>query len=126
MTRTATDRAALAARFSSSPEHERPTTPAAGPSQIRNVTFTVKLPAGRHHEFAELLRDVAFQLGVAPKWVGLQAGVEELVGLLLTDTATEDRLRVRLAERVNDLDGTRLRYEQLYQSAKDRTPVADQ
>jgi hypothetical protein len=103
MARAATDRAALAARFSSSPEHERPTAATAARNQIRNVTFTVKLPAGRHHELTELLGDIAFQLGVAPKWVGLQAAYEELAGLILTDTTVADRLRQRLAQRVRDL-----------------------
>lgn len=102
MARAATDRAALAARFSSSPEHERPPAPTSGPSQIRNVTFTVKLPAGRHHAFAELLRGVAFRLGVAPKWVGLQAGLEEAVTLILTDEVVAKRWEQLLAARVQD------------------------
>lgn len=102
MARTTTDRAALAARFSSSPEHERPAATSAGPSQIRTVTFTVKLPAGPHHAFAGLLRDVAFRLGVAPKWVGLQAGLEEAVTLILTDEVVAKRWELLLLDRVRD------------------------
>lgn len=102
MPSTSMNRAALAARFSSAPEAKRPPAPAAGPEQIRTVTFTVKLPVARHHKFAELLRDVAFRLGVAPKWVGLQAGLEEAVTLILTDETMAQRWEALLAERVKD------------------------
>lgn len=100
MARTAVDRAALAAKFSSSPEAEREPAAAAGPSQIRSVVFTTKLPVGRHHAFSKWLAEEAFTLGVAPKWVGLQAGIEELVGLLLTNERVARELHDALAERV--------------------------
>jgi hypothetical protein len=102
MPRTSTERAALAARFSSSPEQERPAAPAATPGQIRIVQFTFKLPFGRHHAFTSWLGEVAFTLGVSPKWVGLQAGLEELVGLALTDETTARKLEERLRARVSD------------------------
>lgn len=100
MAQTATDRAALAARFSSAPEHERTAAPEAGPSQIRSIRFTTDLPAGRHHAFTTWLREEAFTLGTSPKWVGLQAAVDELIGLALTDETTARKLHDRLRARI--------------------------
>jgi len=102
MPQTARERAALAARFSSAPEQERAAATDVRPSQIRIVQFTFKLPFGRHHAFTTWLGEVAFKLGVSPKWVGLQAGLEELVALALTDETTARKLEARLAERVAD------------------------
>ena len=102
MPRTAQDRRELAARFSSSPEVERAAAPDVTPGQIRIVQFTFKLPFGRHHAFTTWLGEVAFTLGVSPKWVGLQAGLEELVGLALTDETTARKLEARLRKRVSD------------------------
>jgi len=102
MPKTAQDRAELAARFSSAPDVERQVAPDVTPGQIRIVQFTFKLPFGRHHAFTTWLGEVAFTLGVSPKWVGLQAGLEELVGLALTDVTTQEKLRARLRARVSD------------------------
>ncbi len=98
----ATDRAALAARLSSRPDAERPASAAADTGTIREVRSSLDLPRAHHHQFTTWLSEVAFTLGVSPKWVGVQAGLQELVMLALTDQRTRDLLTERLRERVRE------------------------
>lgn len=99
---TTTDRAALAARLSSRPDHERERAPGANTVAIVKVQAQAKIAKAHHHAFVTWLNEVAFTLGTTPKWVGIQAGIEELVMLVLTDQRTRDMLTERLRERVRE------------------------
>ena len=97
-----TDRAALARRLSSRPDAERESAATAQTVSIVKVALQTKVAKAHAHQFRERLNDLAFELGTTTKWVGVQAGLEELVMLALTDQRTWDLLAERVRERVRE------------------------
>lgn len=99
--RRATDLEALALKFAppgATPAEESPPEPATRPTaRIKKVRHTVDLSPTRHHDMETWCSDTAVQLGVAR--VPNQHVHDTLVGLLLTDKATETKILEKLREK---------------------------
>ena len=86
-----------ALRFSAPGEQPAPE-PARRPgARVRPVRSTVDLPPTRHHALSTWQQEQASMLGVAR--VSRQEVIDELVGLLLTDAATERKVIAALKKR---------------------------